>query len=64
MTEEFRQLKDEIEILIRDDTLWKFSRKDREDKRLAHKVRIPENPINSELVGVIDVIAGVPGNCK
>lgn len=62
--EECQQLKDEIERLIRDDTIEKFARKEREDRRLQPEVRIPENVVDCETVEVIHVIADGPHECK
>lgn len=62
--EEYRQLKDEIERLIRDGILCRFARKDREDRRPELEVRILENSNENEPVGVIHVIAGGISDCK
>ncbi|XP_021621524.1 uncharacterized protein LOC110621560 [Manihot esculenta] len=62
--EEFVQLKDEIERLIRDDILQKFARKDREKRRLEPEIRTPENTVDSEPVVVIHVIVGGPNDGK
>lgn len=63
-TEECQQLKDKIERLIRDDTLQKFTKKDREERRLELEVRTLENTIDNESVGVIHVIASSPNDGK
>ncbi|KAG8635557.1 hypothetical protein MANES_16G047550v8 [Manihot esculenta] len=51
-TEECRQLKDEIERLIRDSTLRNFTRKDREKRRPELEIRTLKNTTDSEPMGL------------
>lgn len=64
MIKECRQLKDEIKRLIKDKTLCRFAKKDREDRRPEPEVRIPNNSNKNESIGVIHVITGGPSNCN
>lgn len=59
-----QKLKDEIERLINDSTLWKFTREDREERRPEPKVRTTENTTDSEPMGVIHVIVRGPNDGK
>ncbi|KAJ9168388.1 hypothetical protein P3X46_019918 [Hevea brasiliensis] len=64
-TDECRQLKDEIEWLIREGSLKKFARDGkthRKEESLANKE--PPKPNLEELVGIINVIAGGLDECK
>lgn len=58
--EECRQLKVAIARPIRDGTLRRFARKDKEGKRLEHEVKALVNYDENEPLGVINVIAGGP----
>lgn len=55
MTEECKQLKDEIKRLIRDVTLWKFTRKGREERKPKPKEPTPKITPDQEHVGVIHI---------
>lgn len=56
--------KDEIERLIRDGTLRKFTRKERDEGMTDLEMRNSSNPDNKEPLVVIHVIIGGPSSCK
>lgn len=57
-------MKDEIEWFIRDETLRRFVRKDREERKTKLEIRNHGNNDNSKPIGVINVIISGPSSYK
>lgn len=55
-TKEYKQLKNVIERLIRDEALRRFAKKYREERRSKHEVRTPVNSNQNEHLRLINVI--------
>lgn len=60
--EECRQLKDEIKMLIRDDTIRKIAKKDRKERRPETDAITPETTPDWEPMGIIHIIAKGPND--